>query len=176
MPISGESLSRWVDDVAGLLVQYLSAFEGKYGYPPDENVVVRAESASLLPGVRSLAEMAVHADLLEFYAVVERVSLPDVGNGIFVLSAEEVLEGIQGLQPSEIRGALDGRIVVFGSDGGGGLFALIGESGQVCRLSGGAWVGSVYEVEENGIASCGANLNGFLQGILEELRDAVRSG
>jgi hypothetical protein len=93
-------------------------------------------------------------DLRAFYQVVGEVSLPDVENGYWIHRPPE--PGVDNGRPYVLS---DGRpIVVFGSDGGGALFALCGSA--VLRLAGGAEVGGVYD--EDGATVVAGDLREFL--------------
>ncbi|MFC3385430.1 PqqD family protein [Couchioplanes azureus] len=150
-------------------------FEQTHGYPPGENVVRTAApgDSSALPGGTSVA--GLHDDLAAFYSRVEEVSLPDVGNGFFVHPLEDVVAGrVEGFQPTGLRGSVNDAITVFGSDGGGGLFALNESGDRVYRLSGGSLVASVYEVDDSGVAVVATDLWAFLDHLLDEVRAAAR--
>jgi hypothetical protein len=81
--------------------------------------------------------------LIHLYRTIGEVSLPDLENGVFIHPAEAVIVGLGGEQPTEAVGSLEGRIVVFGSDGGGALISIT-EDGKVYKLKDGGWVGGTY--------------------------------
>lgn len=63
---------------------------------------------------------------------------------------------------------------MFGSDGGGALFALsAGKEAPVLRLSGGAFVGGAYDVD--GATVVAANLQDFLAFLRREVTESVGS-
>ncbi|TLW94761.1 hypothetical protein FFT09_02490 [Saccharomonospora piscinae] len=72
-------------------------------------------------------------------------------------------------QPTRVISASKREIAVFGSDGGGALFAADRHTGEVVRLEGGALVGADYEVEECGVQVIAANLADFLQFLHQRL-------
>jgi len=144
-------------------------FECAFGYPPGNNVVVATDTEAGREAVRMLTAAGIGGDLLDFYARVEHVSLPDIGNGYFIHPAEDVANGARNGQPTAVTGAVRDRITVFGSDGGGGLFALNAAGDKVYRLDEGSLIGSVYDVEDHGVDVVAADLEGFL----EYLRDRV---
>ncbi|MDX3538937.1 hypothetical protein PV721_32290 [Streptomyces sp. MB09-01] len=171
--ISGENLNNLIREMATLSSKFVRNFEESNGYEPGENYVAAAspgESDALQkhPAVRD------YGDLLAFYSHIEKVTLPDVGNGFFVDSVYDVAEGRGDWQPAEIRGAVVDSVVAFGSDGGGGLFAFSLTSGKVYRLSGGSMVGTTYEIGESGVDVIADDLWGFLQYLRGELVRAVR--
>jgi hypothetical protein len=172
---SGESLDRWVNGVSKLASRLMSEFEVRYGYPPGENALLKATPEDGAEAVRVLALAGIPRELLEFYSRVEEVSLPDVGNGMFVHSAQAVVEGVAGDQPTEVVGAVQDTITVFASDGGGGLFALNRAGEKVYRLSGGALIGPTYDVDDDGVQVISSGFSGFLEYLYRELSQMVPS-
>lgn len=147
----------------------MEGFEATHGYPPGDNVVVGADAHAAHEG---LSAVGVTGDLLQLYSVVGAVSLPDVGNGFFVHSADDVVDGIRDGQPTTVTGVISDSITVFGSDGGGGLFAHSGSTGVVYRLDGGALVGSKYEAGEGDVHIVAASLDAFLTYLRNEASTA----
>lgn len=173
MSISGQCIDSWIDSMSKLTATLMSDFEARFGYPPDENVILTATPESGAESLQILSAIEAHSDLLDFYSRVEEVSLPDVANGFFISSAEAVVAGIDNWQPVEIVGAFVDTIVVFGSDGGGGLFALNSTGEKVYHLTGGALVGSSYDADEAGAKVISADLWGFLEYLRSELAQMV---
>ncbi|RAG80347.1 hypothetical protein DN069_38640 [Streptacidiphilus pinicola] len=173
MTITGESLNSWADQVADLASEFTTGFEARFGYPPGDNRLVSATPQDSERAVQTLSGLGVPGDLLQFYSRVESVSLPDLDNGFFIHSADSVADGMAGGQPTEVVGAIDERIVVFGSDGGGGLCALTIPDGRFLVLRGGALVGPRYDVDESGVQSLPGGLWGFLESIRAELVHAT---
>lgn len=157
-----------------LAFKFMRDFEGSFGYPPGENVLLEASPERGAEAVQALSSIGAPRDLLDFYARVEEVSMPDVGNGLFVHSAQAVVGGaVNGGQPTEVVGAVDDTIVVFGSDGGGGLFALSRGGDKVYHLSGGSLVGSIYEANDAGGRVVANEFWGFLKYLYRELSEAT---
>ncbi|MCF0081662.1 SMI1/KNR4 family protein [Streptomyces lomondensis] len=100
---------------------FMERFQSTFGYPPDDNCVVPA-STSESGESSSLDDLP--QELITFYRHVDRVSLPDVGSGFFVHPVDQTLGGMRGDLPTRIVGSREDSVVVFGSDGGGALFAL----------------------------------------------------
>ncbi|MFB7381193.1 hypothetical protein ACFC6U_10330 [Kitasatospora purpeofusca] len=73
----------------------------------------------------------VSSDLTTLYRVIAEISLPDVHVGYFLHSAEKVAEDFEEYGEIPIEGEAEPALV-FGSDGGGHLFAL-SPSGRVWR-------------------------------------------
>lgn len=169
---NAQSLSDWVEEMSELLDELLGGFEDRFGYPPDDNVVTRAEPGECA-ALEVLASVVDSHDLLEFYSHVKEISLPDVQNGLFVDSAEVVVDGANDGQPTRVTGAVEDSIIVIGSDGGGRRFAWSYSTGNVVRLQGGALVGSTYEVGPGGIDILANDVAAFLQLLHEAVRNAV---
>ncbi|MGW6026441.1 hypothetical protein [Streptomyces sp. NPDC055099] len=141
---------------------HLRGFEVRVGYPPDCNSVAPArkleeperlepEDSERLESEDSerLEIAAASGELALLYCHLSHLSLPDVGPGLFVHSAQQTVAGLRGDLPTRIEGAvghaLGTPVVVFGSDGGGALFALSRADGAtVYRLPVGRVDGQTY--------------------------------
>jgi hypothetical protein len=134
--ITGENLNSWAKRVSDLALRFTDNFGAQFGYPPGENVLVRAVPQAGRHAVQALSSLGVPQDLLRFYAQVERVSLPDLDNGLFIHPADDVADGLTGNQPTQVAGGINGHIVVFGSDGGGGLIVMAVPDGRILMLRG----------------------------------------
>ncbi|WP_329043543.1 hypothetical protein OHT61_32425 (plasmid) [Streptomyces sp. NBC_00178] len=114
-------LARWSDDVTDALSSVVSTFEERYGYEPGANEVRAAGRKD--PATRDAGrELQGFEDLLAFYEVIEEVVLPDVGNGFFLHSAEDVLRRLAEEGPVYVAGAGDAHGIVIASNGGGILY------------------------------------------------------
>ncbi|MGX6605122.1 hypothetical protein ACWKSP_23750 [Micromonosporaceae bacterium Da 78-11] len=124
-------LEQWRASMRDCLDQLTASFESRFGFPPGEHSITDGDTA----------DTTLPADLLLFHQVIAEVQLPDVDIGYWIH------------RPTKDQGypyALsDGRrVTVFGSDGGGALFALATSSGgPVLRLADGALVDGVYDTE-----------------------------
>ncbi len=163
-------IERWGADMRAGIATLLSTFASRFGFPPGEHDIGGPATAAELAGLAELHGDALPADLPAFHRVVAEVQLPDVGNGYWIHRPP-----LPGEDPGHPRLLTDGRaVVVFGSDGGGALFALAGGSGSpVLRLSGGTLLGGVYEA---GCATVmAANLQDFLTFLRREVTAFVAS-
>lgn len=145
--ITGEWIEGWINRMERHTAVFTEQFEGKFGYPPDENFVAPATDSA--PATAMLDELSafdgVPEDLITFYRKVDEVSLPDLESGFFVHPASQTLSGVRGDLPTRITGSIDDSVVVFGSDGGGALYALSSTDGStVYRLPTSRVEGSVY--------------------------------
>lgn len=103
-------------------------------------------------------------DLVALLRVVGPVSLPDVGNGWFLHPADAA-------QDDRIADPFEAAVVVFGSDGGGDLFAVTTGDGRVLRLRDAAYLGGVYE--GSGITVVAGDLAGFLDLVLRAVESEI---
>lgn len=158
-----------------LASRFVAGFETMYGYPPGEHYVSRAADSSGRDALAAVLSGAGARDLIEFYSHVAQISLPDVGPGFFIDEAEYVVEGVRGAQPTQVRSVPDRTVAVFGSDGGGALFAADRQAGEIVRLEGGSLIGDVYEVEESGVQVIARDLEGFMQFLSGELLRQIPS-
>ncbi|WP_433435435.1 hypothetical protein [Nonomuraea sp. CA-141351] len=156
-----------------LAARFVENFERTFGYPPGENVVHMVSPEESNDAARRLTDLRVRPELQRFYSIIRDISLPDVENGFFIHPAEQVVDGIRGVQPTRVAGAIKDEIVVFGSDGGGALFALNGAGDKIYRLTGGALVGAEYDVEESGVEIITYEFWGFLDYLRDKLLEAM---
>jgi hypothetical protein len=159
-----------------LIDSFIQAFEGQFGYPPDEHYV-----RTPTPGDNEAADRddparvsTIPSDLREFYSTIAEVSLPDLDSGYFIHPLTATLDS-DGHFPRKVTGAVEDSIVVFGSDGGGSLLAVGAHRGDVYRLSG-AQVGSEYDVAASGFEVAAPSLGAYLRYLHDRMRLAVDSG
>jgi hypothetical protein len=113
-------LHAWCDELNADLRSFLSSFESIYGYPPDDNKITTVANGDPAATRQLSTHPAVSPALSDFYTVIDNVTLPDVGNGYFVHPAQLVLDDLTHDGPVRIG---QSTAVIFGSDGGGILFA-----------------------------------------------------
>lgn len=159
-------VEQWRDDMRAGTQRLVGEFEGRFGFPPGEHRVDGPADAAELDG---LAAAGVPDDLQVFYRVVGEVGLPDVNNGYWIRRPPE--PGDDHGYPTALS---DGReIVVFGSDGGGAMFALAAGSGTpVYRLADGILLNDTYDTD--GAAVFAEDLQAFLTFLRDELTDFLR--
>ena len=129
-------------------------------------VLPSADTRSLVLAARGAG---LPNELLELYSHLHEVVFPDLGNGIFVHALQSILDELREYPGTRLSGAGDDSVVVFGSDGGGSLFALSTSGRDVYRVSGAALIGAVYDVDKGGLSTASTDLWGFLAWIREEL-------
>ncbi|MEU9110917.1 S1 RNA-binding domain-containing protein [Streptomyces sp. NPDC048483] len=120
-----EWLTSWSRTMTAELADRMAAFEATYGYPPSVNEVRPAsDDQCLAAALLRLAHPDASSHLTTFYATVHEVSLPDIGNGYFLHPPEHVRAELTAEGPVRIGPDPAHTAVVFGSDGGGLLFAI----------------------------------------------------
>jgi hypothetical protein len=120
-----EWLLRWREDVAEVVGSVMPTFEERMGYPPGNNPVGPPMSSARFAEIAESVPL-LPADLELFCQIVGEVSLPDIGNGWFLLKP---------FCRKRIGPPYNIDIVEFASDGGGTIYALpAGGPGPVLRL------------------------------------------
>ena len=155
------NLDSWVEEMRELLTELAAA---DVGYEPDANQV--------LPVFTSQAP--VPEPLRPFYAACNGVSLPDVFVGYFIDTRERVAAAAARGEPVRIVGFLERPIHVFGTDGGGGRFALDTDDGSIYYLasSGGLEDGRYIAEKDFGRPR---RVAGSVSEFFELLKDDVRA-
>ncbi|MGI5350632.1 hypothetical protein ACQEU8_21005 [Streptomyces sp. CA-250714] len=150
--LSAEWLTDWQWRTTLALKRALRSFESTFGYPPGDNEVVPADEESRTAAAQLVRAADIPAALVTFYTTVCELSLPDIDHGYFIHSPAQVRDGIKqyGLARVAERDAERDTAVVFGSDGGGILFAL-DHTGRVHRSTTPSWFGQ-YEAAAPSLA------------------------
>lgn len=156
------------------LDQLGQVFEARFGYPlegganfvndPDQ-VVQAGGSEPLLPLALAL-----------FYDEVGEVSLPDIHNGYFIHPAGRSSSSVDWGLPVRVEADSIGRVVTFGSDGGGGFFSLAFADGSVYYLPPGQIVEGIYGGGLGEPRKIAHDLSEFLDRLLVVIRDFVAKG
>jgi hypothetical protein len=170
---SGQNVELWIEEMEQMTSSFVEDFQDRNGYPPGEHYVLRSTQAEACNVLAEIATEEKMCEFIEFYSRVERISMPDVGSGFFVDSAEDVVKGMHGPQPTKVLGACERRVAVFGSEGGGALFAVDRQTGEVVRLDGGALLGDIYDTGEQEAELVSPSFQGFLQFLRRELNNAL---
>ena len=145
------------------------------GYPQDENRINPASDEALLERLAAVAGLGPQSALMSFYRRCGGASLPDVHVGYFVHSPELVLRGLERGEPRRLTGPQARPILVFGSDGGGGRFALGADGdGDVLYLGEGAVHDGVFDGVGGENRLVNTSLDAFLTGLLDDTEAFVR--
>ncbi|MEU4713163.1 hypothetical protein AB0F73_05815 [Micromonospora purpureochromogenes] len=162
-------LETWREDLRKAIAFAVLDFEDRYGYPPGENAVSEpdAAAAARLAAVRP----AIPADLVDLYAAIGAVDLPDVGNGFFLHTASDVAHAHESRDLWHVRGRHDADVVVFASDGGGTQYGLALPAGSpVYRLPPDAVLGGIYTSEDPRFDVAAPDLPTFLERLLQAVK------
>ncbi len=134
--LSTDWLTGWQQEITAALETTLCTFEATFGYPPGDNEVLLADEESRAATARLKEAVHMPQGLISLYATIAELSLPDIDHGYFVHTPAQVLNDITQYGPVRVTDHATG--VVFGSDGGGILFALDGD-GRVHRSTTPSW-------------------------------------
>lgn len=163
----------WRRDVTADLAVLGARFEADYGYPIGDNAVAGPSSQDdLVALVAGQLRDVMPSDVLVWCRHVREVTLPDVANGYFLHAPETFSAHVRGDGVHEIRGRHHDDVVVFGSNGGGTLYAARTQSAnKIYRLPPGEVIDGVYDSDDPSFAIIASGLVDFMN----DLRDAVRS-
>ncbi|MFD5369960.1 hypothetical protein [Streptomyces sp. NPDC127103] len=170
---SAFNLREWGEEMAPLAVAFADGFEEEHSYSPGEYSVETVTAQDGSRAVALLAGQGVTGALLEYYATLGIVELPDLHIGIWIADAERVAEGILAGALMPVTGAVDDTVTVFATDGGGNLYAVSPSTGSVCHIIGGAWDGTSLDVSETGYRVVARDLWAFLDQLRQDLRQAL---
>jgi hypothetical protein len=127
-------LAAWRASMAAEAGQLLETFQSRFGFEPGRNRLGPPAAGQALASLQAIVPRPA-ADLIDFYRWIGQVSLPDVGNGYFIHPAGRVARQAAGAEPRRIGPPHELDVLVFGSDGGGALYALpAAKPGPVYRL------------------------------------------
>ena len=170
----GLDLREWREGMALLVEEFVAGFQAVSGYPPGDHRVCLVSAREGAAAVAALGRGGVAGSLLEFYAQLGSVCLPDLEAGIWIDDAASLISQVEaGNYPRLLAGAVDDGVSVFATDGGGGMYAVSHSSGCVYHLTLGALTGSTYDVEEAGYTVTATSLTAFLHRLRDRLAHAV---
>jgi hypothetical protein len=154
----------WLGQVRAALAELASV---DLGYPLGANVV-RERSTAELPDLPS--------PLDALYRAIDGVSLPDVHVGYFIDPADRVASAAERGEPTLIEGDRPIAIHVFGSDGGGGRFALGLSDGAVYYLpsSGAVKEGRYLEDTASPVRQVAVSVSDFLDRLKADIEAFIR--
>jgi hypothetical protein len=127
-------LAEWRVSVTAQVDQLLETFQSRFGFEPGLNQLGPPAADQALASLQAIVPRPA-ADLIDFYRRIGQVSLPDVGNGYFIHPADLVARQATAGEPGRIGPPHELDVLVFGSDGGGALYAVpAAKPGPVYRL------------------------------------------
>jgi hypothetical protein len=168
-----QHLEHWKAALLVAIAQLESRAEDLVGYPIDagENYV-----ASSVPADLESVGIELPIALEAFYSKIGEVSLPDMHIGYFIHAVTTILESAERSLPTRIESSLTADVVTFGSDGGGGLFALDVAYGRVYFLPSGAIEDGVYRGGLDAVRPIAESLESFLDVLLHNVEAFVSAG
>ncbi|MBQ0897722.1 hypothetical protein KBX37_32520 [Micromonospora sp. U56] len=173
--MDSDRLETWRDDLRKSVASAVVDFEVHYGYPPGENAVREPDTTAAAR--LAAARPVIPGDLLDLYATVAAVDLPDIGNGFFLHAASDVADGHESRDLWRVRGRHDADVVVFASDGGGTQYGLATPAGSpVYRLPPDLVLGGIYTSESPRFDVAAPDLSTFLDHLLQAVKTFAASG
>ncbi|MFI9549780.1 hypothetical protein ACIHAR_38750 [Streptomyces sp. NPDC052016] len=168
-------LREWGEEMTRLADAFATGFEAAHGYSPGKHEVHLASAEEGKAAVALLGQAGAAEALLEYYAQLGPVVLPDLGNGIWIDNASSLVSQRESRNyPSRLTGgATSDTVTVFGTDGGGGMYAVSHTSGGVYHLTLGALTGDSYHLDPGGYRCAAMDLSGFLEQLRTDLTEAV---
>lgn len=129
-----EWLAAWRASVAAQVSRLLETFQARFGFEPGRNQLGPPAAEQALASLQAIVPRPA-ADLIDFHRCIGQVSLPDIGNGYFIHPAGLVARQAADGEPRRIGPPHELDVLVFGSDGGGALYAIpAAKPGPVYRL------------------------------------------
>ena len=135
---------------------------------PDENSVEMGPTDSAL--LQSFNARVPLGELEDLYRCCRSVSLADVHNGYFIHSIEMIERDLEHGAPRQTLGRFHLHIVPFGSDGGGGRFAMEVGSRDVYFLPPDLVREGTYESNQDSFTRCAGSPYEFVRWLLDECR------
>ncbi|GAA0902986.1 hypothetical protein GCM10009557_78940 [Virgisporangium ochraceum] len=163
----GDRLTDWAARLRAATDRAVREVLSTYPYEPDGHHVGPPATQAELAGLRERLPW-VPDELVALHRHVGPVWLPDIGNGHFLHSVDLMVGAVEGGRADRIAEPLADsvEVVVFGSNGGGDLFAVATGDGRVYRLREAAYHGGVYSGTEYGVTVVGDDLGDHLDRLL----------
>ena len=157
-------IGEWLDRMRALI---RSLYTVDWGYPLGENFIRNVNAEQSLVQKLFGSDIRLH-HLVTYYQLSDGLELPDVRNGLFIHRVDMIHRGILAGEPTEISGPGGGTVITFGSDGGGGRYAVrTGGEPEVLHLPVGRVKDSVFDGKRYPIRVLAQDFCGFLR-IVEE--------
>jgi hypothetical protein len=170
---SSNDMPACVEQILSSIRQKLSALASiDLGYPLGDNSV-RAASATDHDAALLDRGIPDFEGLDAFYRFCDGLNLPDIGNGVFIHNQDLIRTRTQRGLPTTLRKG--GPILVLGSDGGGGLFAMPMEGERrVLYLPVGAVVNGEFDNLRYPIKVVATSFVSFLERILADIEAFIQ--
>ncbi len=161
-------IGRWISDLQ-LLLDELEHIE--LGYPLGDNKICPALPAEAVSQLASRSDLTALGQVRAFYDQCNGIDLPDVWNGYFVHGLEIVCRG----EVRAIQGVVNASVVVLGSDGGGGKFAVRTIEQDVLHLSSQGVHSGIYMAGEGSVRIIAQDFGQFLDRLYADVEAFVRN-
>lgn len=155
-----ENVPGWVADANAAVEAALDGFERRFGYEPDDNMIVVPGRVGILRQVETVAP-----EVSAFFRAVNEVSWPDIWNGYFLGPAPDISLMYHDPDGNSAL-ALHHPVVQIGSDGGGALFGVEAD-GAVLQFTDPAVTNNVIQGTTRVVAP---DFDTFLDLLLENVR------
>jgi hypothetical protein len=164
-------LEKWI---AEMKLQIVALRQIDLGYPQGNNEILPPKDLDLLRALSDRLQIDVPNSLADFYHHCGGLRLPDVWNGYFVFTLSATLKGIDRGNPTTLAKTVDSKIIPFGCDVGGNLFALnTTGTNQALFLRPGLIEHGVFEGAQNAIKVVGDDFDHFLERLLADTKAFV---
>ena len=167
-----KDINKWIrnvqDQLSRLDVLHL-------GFPVGANEILAIQPSIVVEHGLTVAQANDLEELEAFYAICDGVSLPDVHIGYFIKSITKLGIVDPFSEPVEITGDFAGKVLSFGSTGGGGLFVLRRKTGDVLHLAPGPLNDGVYDGTRGKLKRISGSFFGFLDILSADLQAFVEN-
>lgn len=164
-------MHRLIDKIDHLLLELCNAYPE---FDRDSNCV---ERTSHLPDeVGELLERAginKSSELWEFFHLCDGVSAADVHNGYFVHKLNHIVKKAHELERVHTKTGESFDVLIFGSDGGGNLFALARQDAKILFLHLGAVKNATYYEDSIKIRIVAPTFLKFLERLKDDIEHFV---
>jgi len=148
-------------------------YEIDFGFPLGENKVAPPQLSRIVEEVFDHPSLRPFGVLWDYYAHCDGFSLPDVHVGYFIKPVSKLIVVDPESEPTEILGPFAGKVLVIGSTGGGGLFAIRSNVLDVLYLPPGPLHSGVYDGTQTSARVLASDFTSFLDTVKEDLRAFV---
>jgi len=160
-------LADWLEHMK-TLIQKLNLLD--LGYPQGDHTV-HPPNEALLQEMITDSRIDRDSPLVEFYTHCDGVDLPDVHNGYFIHRLELITRSLVNGEPTRVQNNTStSNILVFGSDGGGGRFAIVTDAPhEILYLPTGAVHDAIFDCTTVPCTVLSADFMGFLKRLLADV-------
>ncbi|MEU0561000.1 hypothetical protein [Dactylosporangium sp. NPDC006015] len=166
-----QGLAGWRASIEVAVTRALRAIVSTFPFEPGTHTIGPPAPEVELTALRSRLPW-IPEDLVGVCGLVGAVCLPDIANGLFMFEPDYILNALDhdDGRPDRIGRPFEREVdvVVFGSDGGGTLYAVaVGATGRVFRLRECSYLAGVYEGALNvDVTVVAETLDDFLRRLL----------